>query len=223
MTERPIIMSASSVRAILEGRKTITRRVVKPQPSNASHIAHISLMPPKPDGTFEELWWDRIGSADGRVPACPFGVPGNRLWVRETWAWLGEEEVIYRAEPAFEALVEKWKTDPNYPQVKWSPAISMPRAASRITLEITKIRVERVQDISEEDCEAEGIDDAYLVKNHVAPPRRHSFKYLWDDLNADRGFGWNANPFVWVINFRRIDFRKPKGKKVRYELRADAK
>src|SRR3990167_6313116 len=85
MKEYPILMSGPIVRAYLEGRKTQTRRAVKPQPASAQRVAHISLTPPKADGTFEELWWDGVGSPDGRVPHCPYGGPGDRLWFRENF------------------------------------------------------------------------------------------------------------------------------------------
>lgn len=128
---------------------------------------------------------------------CPYGQPGDRLWVRETWAEDGSR-YTYRA------TNETWAWH-------WAPSIFMPRAASRITLEITDVRVERVQDISEEDARAEGVTrelrgprtypDRHAARSHET--YRDAYMRLWDALNAKRGCGWAVNPWVWVISFQR--------------------
>lgn len=179
MTDRPIIFNAAMIRAILEGRKTVTRRVIKPQP----------------------IEW-MVGSGcnafcgeDEKWRLCPYGKIGQRLWVRETQA--KNYPAVYMADvsPGF------------YPSYLWRPSIHMPREASRITLEVTGVRVERVQDITEADAEAEGFPipedkrKCYADRDDTA---RAWFKELWNDINAARGFGWDANPFVWVVEFRRV-------------------
>lgn len=168
MKERPILFSGESVRAILEGRKTQTRRVVKLQPmpyqkTLRSFCEAESTMP--------------------RLDKCPFGKPGDRLWVREAWADTG---FTFRY-----AADEKKTPKPG----EWSNPMFMPRAASRLTLEITAVRVERLQEIErdDDDIEAEGCGD--LMEFYVA----------WDELNARRGFPVVSNPWVWVIEFKKAE------------------
>lgn len=212
--ERPILFSAPMVRAILEGRKTQTRRVMKPQPLGA---------PPKIG--CHELDGGRYGFFDEeRDFACPYGAPGDRLWVKETWQariqtshecdeWylcdgpprelrdrFGDPEIEYKA------------TSPGLGP--WRPSIFMPRWASRITLEVVSVRVERLHDISEEGAIAEGIKRGeyqgepvhwrnYLATSPVdlcASPIE-SYRSLWESIN---GLGsWDANPWVWVVEFER--------------------
>lgn len=190
--ERPILFSGPMVRAILEGRKTQTRRVVRVR----KPTDHLVLAGPY------------------AASLCPYGQPGDRLWVRETWAWPGEEEVLYRA--SHQHIQDKWRTDPNYPQFVWRPSIFMRRSQSRITLEVTSIRVERLQDISEGDAKAEGVRPSeapftYGWENYGDQERRgeqvsyhatarESFESLWDSINGDRA-NWESNPWVWVVSF----------------------
>ena len=171
--ERPILFSGEMVRAILDGRKTQTRRVVKPQP------------PPL-----------------GGFVKNPYGQPGDRLWVRETWAL--DDKYYYRADGAVGDRCGKWK-----------PSIHMPRAASRITLEITGVRVERLQEITISDIYAEGaITDEWLEwrddVSGVGMPagsrienERDVWEKLWDSING-KTYPWKSNPWVWVIEFKRI-------------------
>ena len=197
--ERPILFSGPMVRAILDGRKTQTRRVVKPQPEWVPYPAHV-CEPGEPVG----FWaWQRTprnfhdSVHEDFARHNPFGAVGDRLWVRETWAGLeiGDDVAVsYRADVPEDAH----KFD------RWRSPIHMPRWASRITLEITDVRVERVQEISEADAIAEGVTayaDAHLSKGHDRTPVE-VFAYLWDSLNAKRGYGWDVNPWVWVISFR---------------------
>jgi len=189
--ERPILMSAPMVRAILGGTKTQTRRVVK-------YAA--------PDLVDADGWplRDESESGGGEVRAgCPYGQPGDRLWVRETFMDLGAC-YLYRADQSAErerAIVA--------PGQRWKPAIHMPRAASRIALEITAVRVERLQDITEADALAEGIvrlnDGGYGLPDgshyHHTDPRV-SYWSLWDAIN---GQGVTAtDPWVWAISFQRV-------------------
>lgn len=233
MRERPILFFGSMVRAILEGRKTQTRRVVKPQP-NASRVARIALMPPRADGTCEELWWDGIGSVAGKVPPCPYGVPGDRLWVRETFAlesnfnvdsndaypppfsdgrpvrhvpddgeW-GEywQQAHYRATDPEPELDYEGSEDPG---CKWKPSIHMPRWASRLLLEVKAVRVERLQEISEADAHAEGVHVHPIMRaDEPISTHREQFGFLWDSINAKRGHSWESNPWVWVVEFERV-------------------
>jgi hypothetical protein len=215
--ERPILFSAPMVRAILYGTKTQTRRVV------------IRRM--KDEGE-----WVKVRPVRGYTPEtirseypCPYGQPGDRLWVREACgirADLGRQAgVVYRADHPGEALPFGHIYDE---ATRWRPSIHMPRWASRITLEITDVRVERAQEITEADAIAEGINprtalamngmsyfpnlQAWALTDNGIPGagepehgHRGVFAQLWDSLNAPRGYGWEANPWVWVVSFRRIN------------------
>ena len=195
MSDHPIIFSGPMVRAILDGRKTQTRRVVKPQP----YQIETSWLRPVPGE-----WWKHLR------PRLPYGIPGDRLWVRETWAEYvdvesgvhDDERFCYRA------------TDKMMLPVKWRPSIHMPRWASRITLEVTGVRVERLQEISEADARVEGVGRDTNPCDHVrqscadigclGPTHRASFCELWDTLNAKRGYSWESNPWVWVVEFKLV-------------------
>jgi len=208
--EKPIIFSTPMVKAILDGRKTITRRVIKPQP---------------PEDIFElcgpEWYEPTIVDKDGEeIPGNPvYGVydnwgewgvkcpykPGDVLWVRETWgvsiAMAGN--VIYKADYTN-------KKAPLAEGEKWRASIHMPKTATRIWLKVTNVRVERLQEITEEDVAAEGVKQlengmwesdfqfGWFYNPIIA------FKRLWNSLNAKKGYGWNVNPWVFVIEFRRL-------------------
>lgn len=209
--ERPILFSGAMVRAILAGKKTQTRRVIKQQPESPATVLNMEGIRP--------AWciWpsphkNDDGSRDDHGCKCPFGAIGDRLWVRETWlvdlvgslAQFPREELLdnlyYRADGSFcEQIPECACAEVGKP--KWKPSIHMPRWASRIELEITGVRVERVQSISSADCIAEGLEPT--LRNE--PPAKQRFRELWDSINADRGVGWQVNPWVWVIEFRRLD------------------
>jgi hypothetical protein len=215
MTERPILFSAEMVRAILDGRKTQTRRVMKPQPKPtpadfpgpAGHWwpsqKHKSML-----GVEREMqkWKGLAGSA------CPYGDTGDLLWVRETWkpvpisAYRCSEGVQQTPNPqdADEAAVYKAGWDRSSSGVSWRPSIHMPRWASRITLRITDIRVERLQSVSHEDCEAEGCPGGHGSipgYPYSATPREH-FQTLWNKINGPGA--WDENPWVWVVSFERV-------------------
>lgn len=203
--ERPILFSGEMVQAILAGRKTQTRRVIKPQP-----VEHFAFMP---------LSTELVGVGDPRKgwQVCPYGVPGDRLWVRETWQFAdwtedGEPYIRYAADgadilccPADDWADRAWDTwatlsDPANRAIdgcsadrKWRPSIFLPRWASRITLEITGVRVERLLEISEADKLAEGATEA-------AP-----FGTVWRKINTKSPYRWEDNPWAWVVEFRRID------------------
>ena len=261
MREHPIIFSAPMVRAILEGRKMQTRRVVRggqPKGVGTFHVdtgfkgGRPTLVETTPHPAGREIHW---------LQRMPYGQPGDRLWVRETWNIAFRDDlapdeqfgkskdecirdnhgfgaacahgVVYAATNALE--------HPVFGKALWRPSIHMPRWASRITLEITDVRVQRVQDISEEDAIAEGcaarpfpgpwwqgyrdIDGDLIHQEAVGefPPdwmiephrmrdlshldvsARDAFRNLWDSINEKRGFGWNANPWVWALTFKRLE------------------
>lgn len=203
--ERPILFSAPMVRAILDGSKTQTRRFVNPQPS-------------------------KYLTGGG---CCPYGVPGQKLWVRETWQALrvvnypatyngGAEQDVFEADiipkergdycVAYAANDEE-ELHPEDRGFTWRPSIFMPRWASRITLEVTDVRVQRVQDISEEDARAEGCE-AYggICSSPMEAPEHdgrtvvEDFQDLWDSINGKKpGRSWDDNPWVWALSFRRVE------------------
>ncbi len=216
MTERPILMSGPMVRAILAGQKTQTRRVIKPYEPKAGSGA----VPP-----------DVVMRRDGFAHrGCPFGQPGDRLWVRENFQPLYAkgyfmEDVDYETghgyAPAYMATgpVHEY-LDHNTDEIndRITPSIFMPRWACRLVLDVKAVRVERLQEISAQDAKAEGVEvigvaihafGPKLYKDYLGhtgaghPDARRSFQTLWDSLNKKRGFGWATNPWIWVIEFER--------------------
>lgn len=241
MKERGMIFNAEMVRAILEGRKTQTRRIMKPQPEPCPRGGHWW-----PSNVFKTMlhvegemqngeggWGGLVGDA------CPFGDVGDRVWVRETWGVVSHEldedgriqpwtpdrpataihempfgngyysgHAIYAADGNF-----TWGDDDGYEDGRscWKPSIHMPRWASRILLEITDVRVERLNDISEEDAAAEGVDQLRGgFWKHYQPgwtqhqlSARGSFVTLWKSIYGEES--WAANPWVWVIEFKRVE------------------
>lgn len=213
MADRPILFSAPMVRAILDGRKTQTRRIIR------------------------DDWWRCLDpeDEDDREQAlrmCPYGAPGNRLWVRETWRpeELSEnalDGIRFKADGAFvpianttEAATDWVVAAKNRHDGKWRPSIFMPRWASRLTLEVTAVRVARLQDITEEDAAAEGFPlhgpqptriritdtDGTVTASpglSIHTTARGGFCSLWDGINGDRA-PWASNPWVWVVEFRRV-------------------
>lgn len=211
MSARSILFSAPMVRAILAGTKTQVRRVVR---------------------------WPVLGPSDGRkrrvygpgdvaeISAakglCPHGDPGDLLWVRETWAYYGGDEYIYQREPGAVAYRASYDDDARIPihmrligyvpGGRWRPSVHMPRWASRITLRVTSVRVERLHAITEEDARAEGFAPSPHPSLHGATvSARHAFARAWHEMHGD-GFAivegspqWNANPLVWVLGFERVE------------------
>lgn len=215
-TERPILFSGQMVRAILEGRKCQTRRIVKPMPPCDREKRVERFHPAVTNRRGEEVPGPEIFGAycDCEWGArCPFGEPGDRLWVRETWCYAhpdyhDEAEGRRRGDRPVREYPAPWwchyaATD-DVDEPKWKPSIHMPRWASRITLEVTRVRVERLQDISEADARAEGIDPGTSICDFEATPARDDFARLWDSINGKRA-PWASNPYVWVISFRRVE------------------
>jgi hypothetical protein len=168
MSEKPILFSTPMVKAILDGKKTMTRRVIKPQPLERIDDSEIIL----------------IGNE-----FSPYKI-GDILWVRETWNCISYDG----------KTIEKYwyKADTDNASEKWRPSIFMPREAARIFLKVTGVMVERLQDITEDDAKKEGFSS---MKEFYA---REKFLHTWDALNAKRGHGWDANPWVWVIQFEAV-------------------
>ncbi|WP_089030105.1 hypothetical protein [Pseudomonas aeruginosa] len=211
MKERPILFTGPMVRAILEGRKTVTRRVVKPQPDFLGSMVD----PNTPFKTLDAGLHARI--------TCPYGEPGDRLWVRETWhvgkphdktapadilaPLLAEGRgitVLYTA-GGWQSVGPAGREEPIYPDDQplpdWAgkgrPSIHMPRWACRILLEITAVRVERLQDISDPGALAEGVSHSEM---HSGDSLVDVFARLWESTGGD----WAANPWVWVVEFKRV-------------------
>lgn len=194
--ERPVIFSGESVRALLAGTKTQTRRLVKG--ASGAFWDHAGYTP-SVDGNGVVRWaWSRMASAPvgAPTPRCPFGAPGGRLWVREAWAIGGgrtTQYAVYRASIVGDGA-----------RLKWRSPIHMPRWASRFTLEIVAVRVERLNEISDEDCFAEGLQHAVNEGPTAGDGSvRGEYRALWESIHGPGS--WDANPWVWVIEFRRVE------------------
>jgi hypothetical protein len=199
MKERPILMSAPMVRAILAGMKTQTRRALR------------GFYPPNRPEYDSETGRLELFNGDEVVCGirCPYGRPGDRLWVRESWSHDADSTEQCRA--SIEDAMGGGDFGPYYratevapDTLRWMPSIHMPRWASRITLEITGVRVERLHDISEADAQAEGAEHIHRfdgLKWHTG--HASGFEALWEQINGPGS--WDANPWVWVIEFKRAD------------------
>lgn len=211
--ERPIIFSAPMVRAIFSGKKTQTRRIVKPQPGTKNGMVNAAYCGDRnvwlPTGNFTP-------DNPSREYRCPFGAPGDRLWVRELWCLLRELDALPGGQCDSDSRVHHC-ADFDDVRPSWAgrrrPARFMPRWASRITLEITKIRVERLRDIGKDgrhakDVLAEGITRE-LIDNqekffHVDDSPALAFAMLWDSINGKK-YPWASNPWVWVVDFKPLE------------------
>jgi hypothetical protein len=197
MKERPAIFNGEMVRAILDGRKTQTRRVMKVQPESSGFGLRFIIESINSRDTGKYFWSQSdacgINRPRSKPFACPFGQVGDRLWVRETFGDCGNR-LVYRADTE----------DGAASQVKrWVPSIHMPREACRILLEITAVRVERLNDITHEDAKAEGCcyGRGGGVPDFAVTPADH-FPTLWASIYGVEN--WRANPWVWAISFRRV-------------------
>lgn len=232
MKERPILFSGPMVRALIDGSKTQTRRIVRPRPwttgnyfASGEYLTDLGY-----EGSRGQFWAGfrhptMEPDSSALFEKSPYGPLGDRLYVRETWAQptaLDPGPTVYRADyPA--CVLPDFENIPPVNEITWKPSIHMPRALSRLTLEVTGVRVERLTEISEDDAIAEGIEKidttecgnavwkAYDApdcgKGYLAPS--YSYMTLWNSINAardaPRGLGWDTNPWVWVVEFKRID------------------
>jgi hypothetical protein len=223
VTERPILFNGDMVRAILDGRKTQTRRIIKPQPKSIIK---------DPRNRLSEAFW-----VDGeKWIKCRYGQRGDLLWVREAWQQFFEDEVpadrfkgqrgtmgipaqpelksyyYYRADGEFK--------HPEFGEAAWRHSRRMPKEAARIWLEVEEVRVERVQEITEEDARAEGIIDGGCTNcgnssfpnscgcNDPSPDFKDAFFYLWNNIYDKQGLGTIYNPWVWVVKFHGLEGSK---------------
>lgn len=205
MKERPILFSGAMVRALLEGRKTQTRRVVKKK------------FPGPVEGPNFDGCWSETSDPVTRYFGCPYGRPGDRLWVREPWRphFTGKLVtcVLFAADEAtmkpttWTAAQGAW-CESQEAETRWRPSIHMPRWASRILLEVTEVRVERLQEIRAEDAIAEGVKldgldyDALGKLYGEIPYPVKAYAALWESINGPGS--WEENPWVWVVGFERV-------------------
>ena len=211
MKERGMIFNGELVRAILDGRKTQTRRPIKWKQTRFTEIGE------REDGSKWPWSEDAEHACDFWHP-CPFGAVGDRIWVRETFCTVDDTQygggkwVDYRATPKFEASHPAgWDCAPNDAEaLKWRPSIHMPRWASRILLEITDVRVERLNAISQEDAQAEGMELTGWRPTYSDPDSGgevltpyDNFAQLWESIYGEES--WKANGWVWVISFKRVE------------------
>jgi len=220
MKERPILFSGPMVRAFLDGRKTMTRRVARLNTAGRA----------KAPGKASNWHCDDPDAWQ----ACPYGAPGDRLWVRETWCQKTDDGYLvyndagdidssccHYAADGHEVFKSdgdggtEWRKDGTAAS-PWKPSIHMPRWASRITLEVTGVRVERLQSVTEEDAQAEGVeplthigpdqpilDNPRIGRTAGSHPHVLSLAVLWDEINGDRA-PWSSNPWAWVVEFKRL-------------------
>jgi len=215
MKELPILMNGDAVRAILDGRKTQTRRPIRPQPTGWNPTPNVK-------GAWLFCVAGDMDYSEGPFKSS-FGAPGDRLWAREAWGGLfwckeaGLNVLQYRDVPKTiriqshcEQVYYKATDDDDDLTGCWVPSIHMPRWVSRITLEVARVWVEQVQEISEDDAKAEGItvsyDPAYSYRYDLT--FRGGFTALWDSIYAAKGFGWNDNPWVFGCEFKVLEVAK---------------
>jgi hypothetical protein len=206
VTDRPILFSGPMVRALLDGRKTQTRRIIKP--GVGQKWLSPALLQSAPSAEFVK------GGAQFEHPkggpltwvTCPYGVPGDRLWVREAWATPNDHAIIYRANWQDDAKARGFDNIPlDDSGIRWKPSIHMTRSASRLWLEITDVRVERLQAISETDAAAEGLTKIGMEWGVPGPHWRECYSpvtaylELWDRINGAGAA--KSNPWVWAVSF----------------------
>lgn len=186
---KPILFNTEMVQAILESRKTVTRRKIDRDITNFCDV--------EVDGTLLD-YQNCHGDFINPIDLCRYKA-GDILYVRETFNNTETDTVLYAADKDFIDFYLFMESE-----IKWKPSIHMPKEAARIFLKVTDVRVERLQDITEEDAITEGMSKT-LVDGVVFISAKGNFHVLWDSLNIKRGYGWDTNPWVWVIEFEKIN------------------
>lgn len=212
MSEKPILFSSDMVRAILDGKKTQTRRVMKVQPGCKG------VLETSPAGELIYHWPHN----EEKIYFCKFPYD-HRLWVRETFAIEQDCCVVWKADRCAQYFGtgavpngDKFYLPSGYKPLRWKPSIFMPRWASRIDLDVVRVRVERLQDITREDAKAEGVSNVWVnppvnedhYRRVMLNPYVANYSVLWDEINGDRGFGWDVNPWVWVLEYKPVEVTK---------------
>lgn len=191
MNEHPILFSEKMVRAILAGKKSQTRRIVK-------GTALDWLQPNMFTKEYVALPENYLS---------PYGYAGDVLWVRESWQAQNTSGLWWHEVARNDRPLWNWAftnpVEPAYEAIppRWIPSIHMPRMACRIELEITELRIERLNDISENDAIAEGCQ-AWMENGQVTDTAVSDYAHLWNEINLERGYSWESNPFVWVVSFK---------------------
>lgn len=205
MVDRPILFSAPMVRAILAGQKTQTRRALRRQ--FALGALPVEMPKTTPEGWVVNghsgVWWCDAEANPEEAVRCPYGMPGDRLWVREShWFFQDECDPVTGYTPPVMTVDDvEYRADGESTRHGWRPSIHMPRWASRITLVITGVRVERLQAIREADAMAEGAEPTLVPPDGGSWPHVEGFETLWKSINGAES--WDANPWVWVVEFER--------------------
>lgn len=214
--EKPILFKPELVKAILDGQKTQTRRVVKPQPEWFEPDAVWQFCTEGHGGRGWYVHTDEYPDEGSDFYRCPYGEAGDRLWVREAWACgmpalkSGRGFIPHYGyvEPTWDLKKIVYKADwGNVDPPKWRPSIHMPRRACRLVLEIVDVRVERLQEITPQDAKAEGDKErSGFPEFHLRGALCHVdwFRHLWNSIHNKDGFDWKANPWVWVITFKQV-------------------
>ncbi len=220
MKERPVLFNGDMVRAILDGRKTHTRRVMKVQPES-QELGLSRITESKNSSDTGKYFWslsDALGSRPrSKIFPCPFGQAGDRLWVRETFRLFDKYQECGCSDfpcncPAHNTPI--YRASNNDCEDKWTPSIHMPRWASRITLEITNVGVQRLNSISQNDAAREGLHKLPASGRYCITPgaqyfggashdAREVFSWLWQSIYGEES--WQANPWVWVVEFKRVE------------------
>jgi hypothetical protein len=195
MKEYPILMNSPMVKAILDGSKTQTRRIIKPQPTGP-FLGLLERPLRSSRGVPVLRAWFQNDPSPSQEITCPYGKPGDHLWVRETWSQNAGGEVLYRADYGPESYEGGAKG--------WKPSIHMPRRACRLVLEIVSVRVERLQDISMYDAMDEGVGKPRYAQFEQGSHLVGAFRDLWNEINGKR-YPWSSNCWVWVIKFKRAE------------------
>lgn len=215
-TAKPILFNTEMVRAILDGRKTNTRRIIKTQPPKEWHVAN--LIKSESAGIISVCFSSKkVEAGYGYLKEKTKYQVGDYLYIRETFAKISDYVDVDPSVGLFDGYIYKADTNSEHFDLKWRPSIHMPKEAARIFLKVTAVRVERLQDITEEQARLEGVNGgcarcgnpAPCGCEEPAPLPVESFVYLWDSVYGwDTDNGWLANPWVWVYEFERVEGTK---------------